>query len=1273
MWNSLLSPLSRGQGKQNGALKVVDKSEEYSVPSFLPSLVPPEKTVWHLPSRLARDDGEVVLPRTYLTRRGPLLLFTTPDMLMAEQQGEQHRPRASRHRLKGTEPGVTLGTVDGLIESVLQFGLEEAADEPKGKTFLRFLKGLDERSIDMRAQPGGDLGVYLRHLKSSAGRPKFSRESDSSQYYSDNSRTLSGDFGPKGHSRSYSSGVGMNNKLSSGQLLASLQSAGSYLGRPFSTAQAQDFASRTSNYADDESDSEGYLLTKGHRSHHHDHGFKVGGEGSKVKGMVRKKTHRLPDSQSFSRQISGQFYEHDDAIQSDDSSSSSGLTSSKSTFRNKKSTKKSRASPSSAKSRSFPGHLERLDSDVRDNTESPQSPTIAPPPPSVMESSGQEDPGNELEHHGIGTKIHAEMSQESEQDDISRLKDTQSRSTSTTSSRRQRRSRGLASGNGSDVGNKSPRKERIDTGYETAEQPDTTGRLLRQQEQNEDDQIDGPTRRILDNRQSSFHSSDVDSIFQVASRPESRNNVQQNDVADTEEESEERFRQNVESLRPLLPQYTVDSLARKTSFTLQSSLPDENTEVVLEPVEVAMLPHAPREVARSRSVSQSTIRTIRSFLSGEADDDDSTDGNDLETGGGFTDRTNILERNTDDQVDGPVTNTPGPEGVQYATRTLEVAADPTKAPAVSGTQQVQTSSVSIKDIDPDEKAAILAKLGYGTPTTSSKDSFEKEEESKQSPDHKPSVTERESLPQNTTEDSTNMQQQETKVKKGPISIPSAPSGEDTASAEKPAAAARRRLNSTERAALMAKLGMADDVSAEKDADVKEGEPQKSPGRKATQVPKPGSKPGSRKAARQKQPPKKKNGKKKDSDAKTPENAKPAVVGSLDIAGVEGERGDREEWLAEDPEDVQNDMAEERVEGEEKGDKKAEKESKKKRAQELKKEQEELKQKMQEDKKRREEEQRMLKERIREREEAKRREDEERRRQIEEQQTAVEMAEMDAEEAARMEEESKRLLAESRKKAREEREARRKADQERRREEAQRRRDEQKQMQLEAQEREERMRRAIGDAEERRRLAEIERKRREEEERRLEEEQRAEEERMRREAEEEEERIRAAERSAEEEEMRKLARERREAEERKRLAKEEAERKRREDVKKKFLQELKEQEEAEKRRQAELAELQRLEEERQRRLELEQLDAERREQARLEAELAREEEARRQEHNLNMRKNLAFVRHGQEFTKPWVWSYFKNVPMEVLREPYVKEDPKKNWKPKPKPKNPAPEV
>ncbi|KAI8517096.1 hypothetical protein Bbelb_056770 [Branchiostoma belcheri] len=1074
---------------------------EYSVPSFLPSLVPPEKTVWHLPSRLARDDGEVVLPRTYLTRRGPLLLFTTPDMLMAEQQGEQHRPRASRHRLKGTEPGVTLGTVDGLIESVLQFGLEEAADEPKGKTFLRFLKGLDERSIDMRAQPGGDLGVYLRHLKSSAGRPKFLRESDSSQYYSDNSRTLSGDFGPKGHSRSYSSGVGMNNRLSSGQLLASLQSAGSYLGRPFSTAQAQDFASRTSNYADDESDSEGFLLTKGHRSSHHDHGFKVG----------------------------GQFYEHDDAVQSDDSSSSSGLMSSKSTFRSKKSTKKSKASPSSAKSRSFPGHLERLDSDVRDHTESPQSPTIAPPPPSVMESSGQEDPGNELEHHGIGTKMHAEMSlsdKESEQEDISRLKDTQSRSTSTTSSRRQRRSRGLASGNGSDVGNKSPRKERIDIGYETTEQPDTTGRRLRQQEQNEDDQIDSPTRRILDNRQSSFHSSDVDSIFQPASRPESRNNVQQNDVADTEEESEERFRQNVESLRPLLPQYTVDSLARKTSFTLQSSLPDENTEVVLEPVEVAMLPHAPREVARSRSVSQSTIRTIRSFLSGEADDDDSTDGNDLETAGGFTDRTNILERKTDDQVDGPVPNTPGPEGVQYDTRALEDAADPSKAPAVSGTQQAQNSSVSIKDIDPDEKAAILAKLGYGTPTTSSKDSFEKEEESKQSLDHKPSVTERESLPQNTTEDSNNMQQQETKVKKGPISIPSAPSGEDTASAEKPVVAARRRLNSTERAALMAKLGMADDVSAEKDAEVREGEPQKSPGRKATQVPKPGSKPGSRKAARQKQPPKKKNGKKKDNDAKTPENAKPAVVGSLDIA---------------------------------------EKDSKKKRAQELKKEQEELKQKMQEDKKRREEEQRMLKERIREREEAKRREDEERRRQIEEQQTAVEMAEMDAEEAARMEEESKRLLAESRKKAREEREARRKADQERRREEAQRRRDEQKQM------------------------------------------------------------------------------------------------------------ELKEQEEAEKRRQAELAELQRLEEERQRRLELEQLDFERREQARLEAELAREEEARRQEHNLNMRKNLAFVRHGQEFTKPWVWSYFKNVPMEVLRDPYVKEDPKKNWKPKPKPKNPAPEV
>ncbi|XP_035697563.1 histone-lysine N-methyltransferase, H3 lysine-79 specific-like isoform X2 [Branchiostoma floridae] len=1235
MWNSLLSPLSRGQGKQNGALKVVDQSEEYPVPSFLPSLVPPEKTVWPLPSRLARDDGEVVLPRTYLTRRGPLLLFTTPDLLMAEhaQQGD-HQPRKSRDRLKGMESGITLGTVDGLIDSVLQFGLEEAADEPKGKTFLRFLKGLDERSIDMRAQPGGDLGVYLRHLKSSASRPKLSRESDSSRsdllFLSDNSRTLSSDFGLKGHSRSFSSGIGTSNRLSSGQLLASLQSTGTYLGRPFSTAQ--DFASRTSNYADDESE-EGFLLTK------------------------------------------GEFYEHEDAVQSDDSTSSSSLASGKSTFRSKKSRKKNCAGSTSSKARSSPGNHERLDFDVRAKM-SPQSLTITPPPPSVMESSGKEDPGSELEQHGIGTKIHVEMSPsdgESEQDDT-RLKGVQSRST--TSSRRQKRSSGLRSGNGSDVSNKSPRKEHNDTGYETAEQQDTNQRLL-QLDRKEDGPIDNTSGRILDNRQSSLHSSDVDSTFQSASRPGSRQNVQRNEITETEEETEERFRQNVEALRPLLPQYTVDSLARKTSFTLQSSLPDENTEVVMEPMEVAMLPHAPREVARSRSVSQSTIRTIRSFLSGEADDDDdSTDGNDLETGGVFEQGTNNLEQTTEDQVDGSFTKNIKTADVQYGRRTLEGATDPSNKP-VSNSKQIQGSNITITDIDPDEKAAILAKLGYGTPTTSSEENDNKGGELKQSSDRKSSLTERDSLQQNATEEFTNNKLQENKVKKDPISIPSVPSTEHT-SAEKPITAARRRLNSTERAALMAKLGMSDDMPGEKD--VKElGEPQKSPGRKGTtQVPKPGSKPGSRKAARQKQPPKKKNGKKKDNGAPNTENAKPAVVDSLDIAAVQDEKEDHDERLAEELEAVQKDLAaegdmeEEEEEDNKKEKEKAEKESKKKRAQELKKEKEELKQKLQAEKKRREEEQRLLKERIREKEEAKRREEEERRRQIEEQMTAVEMAEMDAEEASRMEEETKRLLAESRKKAREEREARRKAEQERRREEAQRRREEQKQMQLEAQQREERMRRAIGDAEERRRLAEIERKRREEEERRMEEEQRAEEERMRREAEEEEERIREAEKSAEEEAMRKLAKERREAEERKRLAKEEADRKRREEVKMKFLQELKEQEEAEKRLQAELEEQHRLEEERQRQMELDQLEADRREQVRLEAELAREEEIRRQEHNLNMRKNLAFVRHGQEFTKPWVWSYFKNVPMEVLREPYVKEDPKKNWKPKPKPKNPAPE-
>nr|XP_006815001.1 PREDICTED: uncharacterized protein LOC102809082 [Saccoglossus kowalevskii] len=121
-----------------------------------------------------RSDGEIVLPKTFLTRRGALLLFSAPDELKFSKEqkcylsGQQIGPP-----IRILDDGVPLRTVNKLTSSVLQYGRDwgpgsdlESYSSHYDKTFLKFLKNVDdEEAMDLHAQPGGDMSFYLRDLQ----------------------------------------------------------------------------------------------------------------------------------------------------------------------------------------------------------------------------------------------------------------------------------------------------------------------------------------------------------------------------------------------------------------------------------------------------------------------------------------------------------------------------------------------------------------------------------------------------------------------------------------------------------------------------------------------------------------------------------------------------------------------------------------------------------------------------------------------------------------------------------------------------------------------------------------------------------------------------------------------------------------------------------------------------------------------------------------------------------------------------------------------------
>ncbi|XP_064629020.1 titin homolog [Lineus longissimus] len=192
----MLSSLSQGVGSLNGDVSIdldqlKGRQTHYTLPPVLLTKFGPPPYHHHgvtISSRIKsaqsstrseKPDGELILPKTFCTRKGALLLFTAPEKIPGLSEEDREFIREKMRISNIQDLSNRIGTLHRLTKSVLMYGDEgyekestSIADE-ENKVILKFLHGLDERAIDMRAQPGGDFGSYLRDVKSraSSARP----------------------------------------------------------------------------------------------------------------------------------------------------------------------------------------------------------------------------------------------------------------------------------------------------------------------------------------------------------------------------------------------------------------------------------------------------------------------------------------------------------------------------------------------------------------------------------------------------------------------------------------------------------------------------------------------------------------------------------------------------------------------------------------------------------------------------------------------------------------------------------------------------------------------------------------------------------------------------------------------------------------------------------------------------------------------------------------------------------------------------------------------
>lgn len=204
----MLSALSRGYSSwESGEVDLFCKPEHRVLPEVGPSehhkhgvtVTPqsPGRGVHTAPappsSAHPKDNGSLDLPKTYLTRKGALLLFTAAD---GPPEKDHVRPRKQRKRKQQEliDLSLKLGTLERLSLSVLQYGDTNfdretgSVTDKESKWFLKFLHQLSPPDVDDRAreaadpltdrhaQPGGDLRVYLQDLKQRASSRGYGRE-----------------------------------------------------------------------------------------------------------------------------------------------------------------------------------------------------------------------------------------------------------------------------------------------------------------------------------------------------------------------------------------------------------------------------------------------------------------------------------------------------------------------------------------------------------------------------------------------------------------------------------------------------------------------------------------------------------------------------------------------------------------------------------------------------------------------------------------------------------------------------------------------------------------------------------------------------------------------------------------------------------------------------------------------------------------------------------------------------------------------------------------
>ncbi|XP_005098661.1 rootletin [Aplysia californica] len=183
----MLSSLSRGYGTWHGLLADPSSESNHSLPSLESqktihrhgvTVTPRAKTV---PTPIpVTDDGQLHIPKTYLTRKGALVLFTGPERVPQEAKKTPRVQKKKQRHKDVLDLSLKLKTMERLSLSVLQFGDKDynkevsSISDKENSLFFDFMHELDpERDSDLHSQPGGDLKFYLRDLKRRASGRGF--------------------------------------------------------------------------------------------------------------------------------------------------------------------------------------------------------------------------------------------------------------------------------------------------------------------------------------------------------------------------------------------------------------------------------------------------------------------------------------------------------------------------------------------------------------------------------------------------------------------------------------------------------------------------------------------------------------------------------------------------------------------------------------------------------------------------------------------------------------------------------------------------------------------------------------------------------------------------------------------------------------------------------------------------------------------------------------------------------------------------------------------